>query len=91
MSITIELPAEVESQIMSLAAAESTTPAAILSRLVADLFRSEDGMAIFEIGQALSEMEAAETRGDYGIPVDDAFAELERRSAERRKQRGEVA
>jgi hypothetical protein len=75
-TITLEVPDE-------LAAHWNTLPNEDKNRYAVATLQSlldDDSQAIEEINDALKELEAAEQRGDYGLSLDDAFAELERRA-----------
>ncbi len=93
MSIVIDLPPHIESALSHLAEQQGRTTAEVaLSRLAAtfgdlpvpDESEAVDFQAVAEIGEALAEMDAAAQRGNYGVSVDEAFAELARRKATRR-------
>jgi predicted transcriptional regulator len=88
-TLTIELPDDVAAQLSAMPEEERNrfAVAALTSALneSAEWDESADPEAITEIGAALAHMDECHARGEYGLTLDEAWAELDRRAAERRR------
>jgi len=80
MSITIELPIEVENRVLSIAAAEGLSPAAILTRLAISVFGTEaeeiDPEDLAALREGIADADAGRT-----IDLEEYIAGVEARDA----------
>ena len=88
MTVTIEIPDEAIDRVRAAAESEGMDVPAFAAALVLDAttatdLHGDDPQTIAEIGDALAEADEAAARGDYGRPIETAFAELDRRAADR--------
>jgi hypothetical protein len=94
-TLTIELPDYIAEQLSAMPEAERHrfAIAALASALATpdEWDESDDPQAVAEIGAALAALEESEGRGERGLTLDEAWAELDRRAVLRGRSRQDAA